>query len=194
MAVYRVKIRWSGFTGSPGYTVLHFDAPTAATTAGAQAVYDHVRTFCTYVASALPTPVQLTTDSNVEVIDQTTAQLQDIFQVTGGTGQSGGNTGGFSASTGACITWETGEIKNGRRVRGRTFLVPLSGSMYDTDGTLTSAALTDLQEGAAFLAGGGFSFGILSRPSSQGAADGSFHTVTSGRISDKTAMLRSRRD
>ncbi len=194
MAVYRVKIRWSGFTGSPGYTVLHFAAATDPTQAGAQAAYDRAREFCTRIASALPSVVRLNVEGQVEIVDESTAQLQDMYSVTTVTAVAGTGTGGFSASTGACITWETGEVKNGRRVRGRTFVVPMSGTMYDTDGTLTSAALTDLQDAALYLSGGGFEFGILSRPSSEGAGDGSFHTVSSGRISDKTAMLRSRRD
>lgn len=194
MAVYRTKIRWSGFTGSPGYTVLHFDVSTDATQAGAVDAYENTHEFTARLASTLPAAVRLNVEGTVEVIDTPTADLVDMFNVPTMTAVSGGGAGGFSASTGACITWETGEVKNGRRVRGRTFIVPLSGTMYDTDGTLTGAALDSLNAAAAYLAGGGFSFGVLSRPSGPGATDGSFHTVSSGRIADKTAVLRSRRD
>lgn len=194
MAVYRVKVRWSGFSGAPGYTNLHFDAPTEPTQAGAQAVYQAAFQFTVDITSALPSAVSLTTEGGVEVVDQTTNELITILQATQGATQKGLNTGGFSSATGACIVWETGEVKNGRRVRGRTFVVPLAATYYDLDGTLNNGVLTDLQSAATALAGGGFSFGVLSRPSSQGAGDGSFHTVSSGRITDKTAVLRSRRD
>ena len=194
MAVYRVKFRWTGFTGAPGYTNLHFDASTEPTQAGAQAVYDAAGEFAGDITSALPSAVSISIEGGVEVVDQTTNELLTVFSATTRTAAKGIGTGGFSSSTGACITWETGEVKNGRRVRGRTFIVPLAASGYDTDGTLTSGVLTDLQTAAAALAAGGFTFGVLARPSTVGAADGSFHTVTSGRISDKTAVLRSRRD
>lgn len=194
MSVYRVKIRWTGFTGAPGYTILHFDAPTEATQAGADAVHSLTNDFIVSLASNLPSAVSLLAEQGVEVIDQATNQLETIFTATARAATKGVGTGGFSSATGACIVWETGEVKAGRRVRGRTFIVPISASMYDTDGTLTSACLTDLQGAASQLAGGGFNFGVLSRPSISGAADGSFHTVSSGRVSDKTAVLRSRRD
>ncbi len=194
MSVYRTKIRWSGFTGAPGYTILHFDASTTPTQAGAQDVYDATATFASNLVSNLPTQVRLTTEAAVEVVDQTTNQLENIYNVTAAATSSGLASGGYSAAAGACIIWETGEVRNGRRVRGRTFVVPMSASLYETDGTLASAAITDLQQAASSLAGGGFSFGILARPTSTGAADGDFYTVSSGRVTDKTAILRSRRD
>lgn len=194
MAVYRAKLRWTGFTGAPGYTNLHFDAPTEPTQAGAQAVYDAANSFASGIISALPSAVTITTESGIEVVDQTTNELITILSATGVPGVKGIQTGGFSSATGACITWETGEVKNGRRVRGRTFVVPLASAYYDVDGTLTAGVITDLLNAATALAGGGFNFGVLSRPSTTGAADGSFHTVSSGRIADKTAILTSRRD
>lgn len=194
MAAYRVKIRWTGFTGAPGYTILHFDAPTAPTAEGADAVHALVHTFTIDLVSNLPSAVSLLVEQAVEVIDETNNQLITIFNATSRASQKGVVTGGFSSSTGACIVWETGEVKNGRRVRGRTFIVPLAASMYDLDGTLTTTCLNDIQAAAGALAGGGFTLGVLSRPTAKGAADGSFHTVSSGRVSDKTAMLRSRRD
>lgn len=194
MAVYRVKLRWTGFTGAPGYTNLHFAAPTEPTQAGAQAAYDAAADFAGNIISAVPSAVSITTEGGVEVVEQTTNELMTVFSATTRTASKGLQTGGFASSTGACIVWETGEVRNGRRVRGRTFVVPLAGVYYDTDGTLTSGVITDLQQAATALAGGGFSFGILARPTVTGAADGGFYTVSSGRISDKSAVLRSRRD
>lgn len=194
MAIYRVKTTWTGFTGAPGYTFLHFDAPTEPTTAGAKAVYDAAASFFSGISSQVTTAIKFDVSTEVEILEQTTGQMIDVLAVTGTSTITGIMGGGFSSSTGACVTWETGEIKNGRRVRGRTFLVPLASANYDTDGTLTAAGLTDLRNAATALAGGGFSFGIFSRPSAPGASDGSFHTVTSGRINDKTAILTNRRD
>lgn len=194
MALYRVKTRWTGFTGSPGYTILHFDAATEPTTAGAQSAYTSAHTFFQGISSALPSAVRLTVETAVELIDTPTGMMQDVFTVTAGTAISGTVTGGFSSSTGACVNWNTPEVRNGRRVRGRSFIVPLASSQYDTDGTLTAASLTDLQAAADALAGSGFSFMVYKRPTVKGASDGDASAVTSARIADKTAILRSRRD
>ena len=194
MAVYRVKLRWTGFTGAPGYTNLHFDAPTDHTQAAAQACYDAASGFAGEIASTIPNAVSITTEGGVEVLEQTNNQLITVYSATTVSPAKGIQTGGYSSATGAVITWETGEVKNGRRVRGRTFIVPLSAAYYEADGTLSAGVITDLQNAAAALSGGGFNFGILSRPTAVGATDGSFHTVSSGRIADKTAILTSRRD
>ena len=130
----------------------------------------------------------------MEIVDEASNELINILQVTPAAVVPGALTGGFASSTGACIIWETGEVKNGRRVRGRSFIVPMSGAHYDNDGTLKSTAITDITEAANTLCAGGFDFGVLSRPSAVGANDGSFHTASSGRVSDKAAVLRSRRD
>jgi len=120
--------------------------------------------------------------------------LMDVLTVTAGSAISGFVSGGFSSATGACINWNTPEVRNGRRVRGRSFIVPLASSQYDVDGTLTAGALTGLQTRADTLVGGGWDLQVYKRPTIKGATDGDSATVTSARIADKTAILRSRRD
>jgi len=92
------------------------------------------------------------------------------------------------------VNWRTNDYRFGRRIRGRTFMVPLNSNAYEGDGTLSTAARGDLQTFADTMVSGtgGAEFGVWSRP--RNGAGGVFATVTSGTVPDMAAVLRSRRD
>jgi hypothetical protein len=90
------------------------------------------------------------------------------------------------------VDWITDTITNRRRLRGRTFLVPIAGNAYQTNGTLYDSARTALQTAAtAFVAAQSTSFVIYHRGT---GSDGSNGLVTSAFVPDMIAVLRSRRD
>lgn len=194
MALYRVKARWTGFTGSPGYSIFHFDIATTPNPTDAELVAGEVRSLFAALAIRLPAAVKIQVESAVEVIDETSGQLSDVVTIPQPAAVQGTGTGGFSAATGACITWTTGGVRNGRRVKGRTFLVPLSSMNYDTDGTLTAPALTDIQAAADLLVADQLGFGVYARPDDAKGLPGDVFIVTGARVADKTAVLTSRRD
>lgn len=196
--ILKVKIKWSGFAGGPGYTNFFFrDIAGTPTQATADNAALKAGNFCSYVRTYVPIEAALQVQSDVEVIEETTGELQSVFNVTGMTAQQGqAASAPYSAASGGVITWRTDGVRNGRRVRGRTFLVPLANSAYQSDGTIASAALTSLNTNiASFLApSGSANFGVYARPTSKTATDGIFHKATSFSIPDKVAVLRSRRD
>jgi hypothetical protein len=103
----------------------------------------------------------------------------------------------WAGGTGACITWKTGNIFNGHRVQGRTFLVPLV-DCYGNDGTLDPAAITAITNaGNALIAAPGAELSIWSKqfnkavPPVQIAGDNS--PVSSCSVKDMASQLRSRR-
>lgn len=195
MALYRIKNRWTGFNGAPGYSVFHFDAQTAPTEAGAQERADAVGAFNVALKGYLPIGVSVVVEPSVEIINAPDGQLQDVINITSPATQTGTAAGTYSSATGACITWGTAGIRNGRRVRGRTFLVPLNAATsFEGNGTLSNGFITSMTAAADALVGGGWDLQVYSRPSTSGATDGDHYTVQSGRINDKTAILRSRRD
>jgi hypothetical protein len=198
--VLRVKAQWTGFTGSPGYSVFHFrdfdsDTPTDAQATAAMA---RVREWCANVSQFVPAVVSLQVQSDVDVIEDTTGQLVTVLSgtpvlaVTGGASASAG----FATAVGAVITWRTGTVRNGRRVRGRTFIVPLSSAAFETNGTLSSAALTAFNTAATNLRNptGTPDLGVYARPSGPAATDGSWAVVTGHSVPDMGAVLRSRRN
>jgi hypothetical protein len=195
----KVTINWTGFSGAPGYTNLYFRDFTEngqidqAIASGAAAKVDN---WIGGFQSRLPTTVTVQTDATVEAIEDTTGELQGFFNVTPAAARVGTGTGNYSAASGAVVNWYTAGVVRGRRLRGRTFLVPLAGSALDTNGTINNTELTALRTNTTTFINetGAGDLGVWSRPSAPGAADGTWFAVNSFTIPDKVAVLRSRRD
>lgn len=199
----RVKARWTIPGAGTAYSVLHFGSngivdPTdtdASNSVGA------TRTFFEACKAYLPSPVIIDYMTDVEVIDIATGNLKGVVSAA----SVAATTGGASASAnwvapaGACITWSTAGLRTvnskPRRVRGRTFIVPLASVAYDANGNLAAGAITAFNTAATGLRGNfnNQEFGIYGRPGPGGAPAGVYHKVTGHRLTDQAAVLRSRR-
>lgn len=193
MDIMRVTARWSGFVGSPGYSNFHF-AAGGGFISDAQQVADRVQSAITELATRLPSGVTVTVQPEVPVIDSDTGLTTDFQTIDPDPGVVGTSSGGYSAASGAVVNWRTNDLRAGRRIRGRTFIVPLGGTCYEDDGSLTTATLTQLRDFADTLVGGDLDseFGVWSRPT--GGSGGVFATAVGYTIPDMSAVLRSRRD
>lgn len=196
--ILRVKINWTGFVGAPGYTNLYFSefVSEGYTQAHADGAVAKAVSFVNGIKTYLPNVVTIGVDPTVEIVQADTGQLVGFFTTAPAAPSAGTASGTYSAASGVCFSWGTNGVRNGRRVRGRTFVVPVAGAYYDLDGTINNTAATSLRAtGAALLATGGVTdFGIWSRPSSKGATDGVWHAAETATLKDKVAVLRSRRD
>lgn len=193
MAIHRVTVTWSGFPGAPGYTNFFFTGDGSGGAAAASR--SRVVGFFNEANVLLPIDVSFVIEGEVAVIDELTGSVTDYIAVVSDPAPgNGGMSGGYSAASGAVVTWNTAGVVNGRRVRGRTFIVPLGGGAYQSDGSLSSTTISTLQDAATELVGNGFDsgFGIWSRP--KASAPGTFWEVNGFRVPDMSAVLRSRRD
>lgn len=202
-AILRVRARWSGYPGSPGFTVMHFrDFGTGdgggvdpdqgqAEVAGAK-----VRTFFEAIKTMLPSAVTVGVEPVIDMIEDTTGELVDSFSTAGYAPTVGGNAGSFSSAVGAVVNWRTNGIRNGRRVRGRTFLVPLAGGILTTQGSIAPSSVATIQTAADALAvsTGTPDLGVYARPTAVGATDGAWFVTRSATVPVLSAVLRSRRD
>lgn len=193
MAIYRVTAEWSGFPGAPGYSNFHFSEFTGGI--DAEQVRGRVEAFFEPLKTVLASAVTITIPPTVEILDEDTGMLTGWMD--GGEEiriNTTGTAGDYAGPSGAVINWITGTVRNGRRVRGRTFLVPIRSGAYDSDGTLTSDALTSIREAGDEFVTQDFNsgFGVWSRPSN--GSGGIFAPVTGYRVPDMVAVLRSRRD
>lgn len=173
---------------------MHFNAPDESAGPTPLECVTAVHTFFDAVRDRLPAVVSIQVEGAVERIDTPTGELIGFEDVTPPAVIVGTNSGGFSSATGACIGWTTNGVRNGRRVRGRTFIVPLAGVTYDTDGTLTALALQDIQTAATAMTENFAGLVVYARETAPGLADGVAYDVAGARVADKTAILRSRRD
>lgn len=189
----RVTAQWSGFPGAPGYTNLFFMAGGGLIT-DAQQVVDRVRTAFGNLVPLFPSSMNIQIQAEVPVIDEDTGIITEFRTVTPPASIGGGGTGSYSGPSGAVVTWRTNDLRNGRRIRGRTFLVPLAGSAFDAQGSLNSGSLIAINAFADELIGGDLDSELVvwSRPT--GGSGGVAATVTSATVPDLAAVLRSRRD
>lgn len=191
----RVEVVWSGFVGGPGMSVFYLDNGSNVAT-----FLTAVKAFFDALATRLPNDVTISYPGSGDGINDTDGALVSSWTATPPAPTVGTGAGSYSAPSGAWVAWQTAGIVRGRRVQGRTFIVPLHGQEYDTDGSLVASFVAALNTAAATLVGLNPPQGILvwSRPvrDAQGniTAVGSSHLMTGSRVRDKVATLRSRRD
>lgn len=166
---------------------------------------ESVSKFWQSIAPMLPPSVHITPERVGDTIEDTTGALTGSWVGGVVTASVGGAGGAYSAPTGAVVTWLTTTVLDGKRVRGRTFVVPLAGVDYEADGTLAVGTLSGLQAPAAqLILEQSASFVIWHRPFKGRAATatrparpahlGGHGLVTASRVPDLAAVLRSRRN
>ena len=171
---------------------------TPPTVSDAQAAVDRVYAFFNAIKALVPQQVSIQVQGEVEAIEETDGVLQDVLVATTPAAIVGTAlvSNPYAAAVGAVVSWRTGVVRNGRRIRGRNFLVPLTSTAFDNTGTLTSSALTTLNTAATALRDTTSiaDLGIYARPTAAGATDGLWALVTGHQIPDMGSILRSRRD
>jgi hypothetical protein len=198
--VYRVKLRWDGFVGAPGYSIFHFRdlSESGGTLEGAQAATDKVDAFAEAIKGFIPYNSRLTVQSDVEVYESTNGELQTIIGVAADPAHVSLATIGmnYSSAAGVCITWRSPQVRNSRRIRGRTFLVPLVAAVWGGDGIVAAGNMATLNAAASALRNdtGAPDLIVWARPTSPGATDGELAAINSHNIGAAGAILRSRRD
>lgn len=180
----RINVAWVGATGLPGVSVFY---AASATDAGAD-----LMTFFGAIKGLIPSVTTITVPTNGDLIDDTTGALSGAW--SGGTGGATACTGAgnYFAGVGAYINWATAGIVNSRRLKGRTFICPLTVNQSDSNGTLLAAAVTTLTTASATLATSGHIV-IWHRPSAPGMANGTSSVVTAATVPDQVTSLRTRR-
>lgn len=193
MDMIRITARWTGFPGGPGYSNFFF-AGGGGLISDVGQVADRVMSAFSEITTWLASGTRIELEPEAAIVDSDTGVVSDFAQVDSDTAVVAGGNANYAGPTGAVVNWRTNDLRNGRRIRGRTFLVPLNSSSFEGNGTLLAAARDDLQDFADIMMSGpgGADFGVWSRP--RNGAGGVFATVTSASVPDMAAVLRSRRD
>lgn len=187
MTMNRVRCVWSNFSGAPGYT--NFYTGTSVTD------YTPIRTFFAAFSTYLPAAVSISVPTTGDQISEATGAITGSWAatVTGGavTG-SAGNTGVYSGASGIQVQWLTTLIARGRRIQGKTFIVPAYSGVYDSNGSLATAVQTAATAaGTALIAALASELKVWSRPAT--GYTGQQAIVTTARVPDLAVTLRSRR-
>lgn len=183
-AIKEVIVEWGGLTGLPGVSVFYSLASADITV--------ELATFFTSIASLWPSSVVWTIPTQGDQLEETTGDLTGAW--TGGTGAAVPGTGGsatYAAGVGPMVRWNTATIFNSRRLSGRTFLTHMSTAGYQSDGTLATAARTQISNAASVLVAGADHPLVWHRPVN--GAGGSAVAPVSAFVPDRVSWLTTRR-
>jgi len=199
----RLTATWSGAAIGQGVTTLAVGSGSSWTQAQVDSARSSLNTFFSGVQGYLPDDVTIQIPSSQMLVDELDGEL--VGEFTGGSPISarvGTGATEFANGVGASIQWNTDQFAAGRRVRGRTFLVPLVTGIFDVDGTLDAAFVTALTSAASGLrtnlSGVNGGLQVWSRPRAATEAlparTGALFPVVSATVKDKASWLRTRRD
>lgn len=193
MAITRVTAVWSGFRGAPGYSNFFFGGE-AATPEDAEDCAGAVRAFFSGITAYLPSSVRIQVNSPADILNETTGEITGQVDFDPPASVEGSGGADYSAASGGVVNWNTSGYRNGRRIRGRTFLVPLGSIAYDPQGDLGTGVVNGIRTASTQLTRGtsALPFVVWARP--KGGVGGSAEPVTGATVPDLGAILRSRRD
>jgi hypothetical protein len=153
----------------------------------------NLRAWYLAIAGSLPNTVTVDVQETGDVIDDATGTLTGAWSTSPVLPVVGTSAAAYAAPAGWAATWNTTTIVGGKRLKGRTYLVPGAASMYQTDGSIEPVILAALQGYTnTFMAAASGDLVVWHRP--VGGVGGSHGLVTSARVNDKVVVLRSRRD
>jgi hypothetical protein len=158
------------------------------------AMFDALSLFYAAIGSHFPSGMTMTVEGSGDLLDSASGELTGAWSKGANAVHQGGSGVGWVAGVGGRVVWRTAGTRNGRRVKGSTFLVPYTTSAYDQAGTLGDSIISTTNTAAtALIAATTGVFCVWSRPSGEGATDGFISPVIGGSIPDKVSWLRSRR-
>lgn len=182
----KIPVVWSGGPGMPGVSIFYADG-AATPPLGA------LGAFFTAVKASFPTGLTWTIPGSGDALDSQTGVLVSSWSAAGGsTVAASGAATSYAGAAGAMVRWNTSGIVNGRRVKGRTFLVPLISTVY-ASGVIQTGTVTAFQSAAnTLVTAAGADLRIWHRPTA--GAGGSAYPVASAVVPNLATVLRSRRD
>ena len=188
----RVRVSWTGFLGGPGVSTFY--------TIDAESFLAPLHDWLSSMANNIPTDVTLQIEPTGDVIDPADGHLVDSWTTDVSTAITGAGAGKYAAPVGLCVNWLTGEVADGHRVRGKTFMVPCNEDTFDAAGQVDGSVHGSLQTICDTLVSvASPEFVVWHRPRAASvkhpvATAGSEWPVTNAVLSTKAAILTSRRD
>lgn len=182
--IRRIEVLWSGTTGLPGITVFHSLDSVSGALAAIRACFNSWKT-------EVPTGINWSFPGTGDVLDSATGTLVGGWTDTQPADVASSGSGYHAAGVGVIVTWHTGAIVGGRRLKGRTFLCPITSAAFETNGTVVAGTLSTIKTAGDTLWGTG-TLNVWHRPTAPGASNGSVSVVTSCTVKDQVTRLSSR--
>jgi hypothetical protein len=159
-----------------------------------------LHTWLEHMVTFFPPGITLTPIGEGDIIEDTTGELVSGWANAPGSPVVGSGTSPYSAPVGALVKWLTSDVVDGHRLKGHTFIVPVSLDQFSDYGNIKPVALGYLQTYCDdFVGDVGENMLIWHRPRKASvkhpvARLGTSKFVTSAAVPAKAAVLTSRRD
>ena len=185
--IFRTRVQWTGWRGAPGVsTFFSANQPSAGN-------LDRLKTFFDTIKSGLPVGTNVSVLGDGDQLDPATGNLTGVWSVAPPAPVFGLNNTASPGPTGLLVHWLTSSFFGGRRVRGRTFIVPTAG-VWEVDGTPTAAYAATLKGAADQLIADWNAIQLVVWHRPVGGAGGFAAPVNASKVPDLAVVLRSRRD
>lgn len=183
--VYRIRAQWTGApVNGPTVSTFYFDDTLGTQQDCADSVVD----FLGNLDDLLTNQITWNLETEVETLDTVTGTLTDVATVSTGFGTGTATTEFLPTVTQGLIRWNTGQILNGRVVKGHMFVPGMLESQNDY-GRPNAAILSAVETiSDNFQTTAGVEFVIWSR------TNGAAVTVLGSSMAPQWSYLSSRRD
>lgn len=186
MLIDQAVVEWTGFPGAPGYSTF-YAVPGSDVAFSLAAFFENMKTW-------LPQNVKIQVPTSGDTLEDTTGIIESSWSTAAIPLVTGTNTQAYAAPAGIHYNWITNDFINGRRVRGKTFIVPMSSACFDNDGSLTSTIVTQVGTvGDLFMTAVEDNLLIYHRPAKGTHAGGKACRVVGYNFRDRASVLTSRR-
>jgi hypothetical protein len=139
----------------------------------------------------IPAGIVLTYPGVGDVVQIDTGIVDATWTATPPATTVGVGAGAYAGRVGVCVNWITGSVIGRRRLRGRTFCVPIIGANFEADGTIGSTVLSNFRANAATLVtAAATNFKVWHRPI--GGTGGLVSDVVASTVADRPQVLTSR--
>lgn len=150
------------------------------------------KTFYDALEASIPSDVTISYPSSNLTYDSATGNVLSSWSATGQLDTIGTSGTDWARGVGAVLNWETTAFLNNRRVRGRSFLVPMEAASFDADGNVDPGFRSSVEGFAqTFIDDLDGALAVWHRPIN--SAGGQNYIVESCSVSGTPAILRSRR-
>lgn len=194
----RVVTSMTGFNGGPGVNVLNFSGGTLGdnwSQEGIDGLYDEVVSLYTSWLEAFLNTISITVDPVIDIFEDNTGDLVGTFGVTEPSASLVGTGSSLSIARSQCIcvAYYTDMFVAGKRLKGRSFLGPISAAVLDTNGDVNSAVRAAAPgRFTALTSGVGPRLAVWHRPSNATGSDGYYGDVVSVIARARVTNLRTR--
>jgi len=192
----RFVVEWNGWVGQPGFSTFYVSGNGDNTQTDAAAAA--IKTMIALWASYIPQTITLAFHPTVQIVNDGDGSMVEERNIPTKPSDTLGASGlAYSAVSGVCLTWRTGQRGPKKPILGRSFIVPATGAAFHTDGTMLDTARTALLANANTyvnrVAPGVTGHPVVWHRNTPGGTNGVSYPITSATITDRAVFLKSRR-